>query len=57
MNKRERKTDVTVRAEFFNVNLVNFGLPANIVLGSGFKLINRSAGTSRQVQFCLKLIY
>ena len=46
------------RAEFFNVlNLVNFGLPANIVRGSGFGLINRTAGTSRQIQFSLKLIY
>ena len=46
------------RAEFFNVfNLVNFGLPANIVRGSGFGLISRTSGTSRQVQFSLKLIY
>jgi hypothetical protein len=46
------------RAEVFNVfNLVNFGLPANIVRGSGFGLINRTAGTSRQVQFSLKLLY
>jgi hypothetical protein len=46
------------RAEFFNVfNLVNFGLPANIVRGSGFGLISRTAGSSRQVQFSLKLIY
>ena len=46
------------RAEFFNVfNLVNFGLPANIVLGSGFGFINRTAGPSRQIQFSLKLIY
>jgi hypothetical protein len=46
------------RAEFFNVfNLVNFGLPANIVLGPGFGFINRTAGTSRQIQFSLKLLY
>lgn len=46
------------RAEFFNVfNLVNFGLPTNIVRGSGFGLISRTAGSSRQVQFSLKLIY
>ena len=46
------------RAEFFNVfNLVNFGLPANIVLGPGFGQINRTAGTSRQIQFSLKLLY
>ena len=46
------------RAEFFNVfNLVNFGLPANIVRGSGFGIINRTAGPSRQIQLSLKLIY
>jgi len=46
------------RAEFFNVfNIVNFGLPANIVRGSGFGLISRTAGPSRQIQFSLKLIY
>lgn len=46
------------RAEFFNLlNTVNFGLPSNTVLGSGFGIISRTAGTSRQVQFSLKLIY
>jgi len=49
---------VEVRGEFFNVfNIVNFGLPANIVRGSGFGLISRTAGPSRQIQFSLKLIY
>lgn len=46
------------RGEFFNAfNLVNFGLPVNIVRGSGFGIINHTAGTSRQVQFSLKLLY
>ena len=46
------------RAEFFNLfNIVNFGLPSNIVRGSGFGLISRTAGPSRQIQFSLKLIY
>ena len=46
------------RAEFFNVfNVVNFGLPSNIVLGPGFGEISRTAGTSRQIQFSLKVIY
>ena len=46
------------RAEFFNLfNIVNFGLPSNIVTGSGFGEISRTAGTSRQIQFSLKLIF
>ncbi len=46
------------RAEFFNIfNIVNFSLPANIVLGPGFGVINRTAGPSRQIQFSLKLLY
>ena len=46
------------RAEFFNLfNIVNFGLPSNIVLGSGFGVISRTAGNSRQIQFSLKVIY
>jgi hypothetical protein len=46
------------RAEFFNIfNIVNFGLPSNTVLGSGFGVISHTAGSSRQIQFSLKLIY
>jgi hypothetical protein len=46
------------RAEFFNVfNLVNFGLPNNVLRGSGFGEISKTAGTSRQIQFSLKIIY
>jgi hypothetical protein len=49
---------VEFRAEFFNVfNNVNFGLPSNTVLGSGFGIISKTAGPSRQIQFSLKLIY
>lgn len=49
---------VQFRAEFFNVfNIVNFGLPSNIVRGSGFGVISKTAGPSRQIQFSLKLIY
>ena len=33
------------------------GLPANILTGSGFGQISRTAGTSRQIQFSLKMIY
>jgi hypothetical protein len=46
------------RAEFFNVfNLVNLGLPSNVLRGSGFGIINRTAGSSRQIQLSLKLSY
>ena len=50
--------NVQFRAEFFNIfNIVNMGLPANIINGSGFGEISKTAGTSRQIQFSLKLIY
>ncbi|MDQ2839933.1 MAG: TonB-dependent receptor [Acidobacteriota bacterium] len=46
------------RAEFFNLfNLTNFGLPSNIVKGSGFGEISRTASNSRQIQFSLKLLF
>ena len=46
------------RTEFFNLfNIVNFGLPANILKGSGFGEISKTAGTSRQIQLSLKLIF
>jgi hypothetical protein len=46
------------RAEFFNVfNIVNFGLPSNILRGSGFGIISKTAGSSRQIQFSLKVIF
>jgi len=49
---------VEFRAEFFNVfNIVDFGLPSNIVRGSGFGIISKTAGPSRQIQFSLKLNY
>jgi hypothetical protein len=49
---------IELRAEFFNLfNIVNFGLPSNIVTGSGFGIISKTAGTSRQIQFSVKIIY
>jgi hypothetical protein len=36
---------------------VNFGLPSNTVLGPGFGRISKTAGSSRQIQFSLKLIF
>jgi hypothetical protein len=54
----EELMDMQIRAEFFNVfNIVNMGLPSNILTGSGFGKISQTAGTSRQIQFSLKLIY
>jgi len=50
--------NVEFRAEFFNLfNIVNFGLPSNIVRGSGFGVISKTSGTSRQIQFSVKVIY
>jgi hypothetical protein len=50
--------DLQFRAEFFNLfNVVNMGLPANTLAGAGFGIISHTAGTSRQIQFSLKLIY
>ncbi len=50
--------DLQFRSEFFNLfNIVNMGLPANILNGSGFGEISKTAGNSRQIQFSLKVIY
>jgi len=52
------RVDLQFRGEFFNLfNIVNMGLPANIIEGTGFGMVSKTAGTSRQVQFSLKLIY
>ncbi len=50
--------NIQFRSEFFNIfNIVNMGLPSNTLLGSGFGFINRTAGSSRQIQFSLKFAY
>ncbi|HEY3706354.1 MAG TPA: carboxypeptidase regulatory-like domain-containing protein [Terracidiphilus sp.] len=52
------RMDLQFRSEFFNIfNIVTMGLPANILTGSGFGMISKTAGNSRQIQFSLKLIY
>ena len=52
------RASLQFRAEFFNIfNIVNFGLPSNILLGPGFGEISRTASNSRQIQFSLKVIY
>jgi hypothetical protein len=53
-----RSVNLQFRAEFFNLfNIANFGLPSNVVTGSGFGLISWTAGTSRQIQFSLKSMF
>ncbi|WP_353069701.1 TonB-dependent receptor [Tunturibacter empetritectus] len=50
--------DVEFRSEFFNLfNIVDMGLPANTIKGSGFGVISKTAGTSRQIQFSVKLLF
>ena len=52
------RIDLQFRAEFFNLfNIVTMGLPSNILNGSGFGEISKTAGNSRQIQFSLKMIY
>jgi hypothetical protein len=52
------RVDLQFRGEFFNLfNIVNMGLPANTIKGTGFGMISKTAGTSRQIQFSLKIIY
>src|SRR5438270_187228 len=52
------RADLQFRAELFNLfNIANMGLPANLIAGTGFGMISKTAGTSRQIQFSLKLIY
>jgi hypothetical protein len=47
-----------IRAEVFNVfNLVNFGLPNNVLMGTGFGLISKTSGPSRQIQLSLKVLF
>ncbi|MBB5342315.1 TonB-dependent receptor [Tunturibacter empetritectus] len=50
--------DVQFRSEFFNMfNIVDMGLPANTIKGSGFGVISKTAGTSRQIQFSVKILF
>jgi len=53
-----RSVNLQFRAELFNLfNIVNFGLPSNIIEGSGFGVISRTASNSRQLQFSLKVMF
>jgi hypothetical protein len=50
--------DVEFRSEFFNLfNIVDMGLPDNTIKGSGFGVISKTAGTSRQIQFSVKILF
>jgi hypothetical protein len=50
--------NLQLRGEFFNLfNVVNFGLPSNVLAGSGFGIISRTAANSRQIQFSLKMMF
>lgn len=61
IGRRSGGSELTIlqfRSEFFNLfNIVDMGLPANTIAGSGFGIISRTAGNSRQIQFSLKLLY
>jgi hypothetical protein len=58
MREGRERVSLQFRGELFNVfNLVNFGLPSNTLLGAGFGRISKTAGSSRQIQFSLKVIF
>ena len=58
VGRSQKSVNLQFRAELFNLfNTVNFGLPSNILTGSGFGIISRTAGNSRQVQFSLKAMF
>jgi hypothetical protein len=58
LGQSRKSMNLQFRAELFNLfNIVNFGLPSNIVDGSGFGFISRTASNSRQLQFSLKVMF
>ena len=58
MGNGSERAVLQFRAEFFSLfNIVNFGLPSSTVLGPGFGRISKTAGSSRQIQFSLKVIF
>ncbi|MBV9759923.1 MAG: hypothetical protein JO340_05120 [Acidobacteriaceae bacterium] len=58
MGSAHKSVNLQFRGEFFNLfNVVNFGLPSNVLSGSGFGIISRTAGTSRQIQFSMKVMF
>ena len=58
LSQSHRSMNLQFRAELFNLfNIVNFGLPSNIIEGSGFGIISHTASNSRQLQFSLKVMF
>lgn len=58
LGRSGKSANLQFRVELFNLfNIVNFGLPSNIITGSGFGIISRTASNSRQVQFSLKAMF
>jgi hypothetical protein len=58
LGQSRKSMNLQFRAELFNLfNIVNFGLPSNILEGSGFGIISRTASNSRQLQFSLKVMF
>ena len=58
LGRSRKSVNLQFRTELFNLfNIVNFGLPSNILTGSGFGIISRTASNSRQVQFSLKAMF
>ncbi len=58
LGSSHKSVNLQFRAELFNLfNVVNLGLPSNVLSGSGFGNISRTAGTSRQIQFSLKSMF
>jgi hypothetical protein len=56
--RARRFVNLQFRGELFNLfNIVNFGLPSNVITGSGFGLISKTAANSRQIQFSLKTMF
>jgi hypothetical protein len=58
LGQSRKSMNLQFRAELFNLfNIVNFGLPSNILEGSGFGIISRTSSNSRQLQFSLKVMF
>lgn len=58
LGRMQKSVNLQFRAEFFNLfNVVDLGLPSNVLTGSGFGIISRTADNSRQIQISLKTMF